>query len=90
MTSDEVSAAFKKMENLKAGADEGLVAEMLKHGGDDLKSALLDLFNDAIHPDAIHPQDWKTTCIRVPLKSGPPSLVPFRYCQLCTSCFRSL
>lgn len=70
----ELEAALKKIKSGKAKDLKGIVAEMLKHGGDCLNMAILDLFNDAIRPEAEHPQDWKTTCIRVLLKSGAPSL----------------
>ena len=59
---------------MRGKGPQGIVAEILKHGGDGLKAAILDLLNDAIHPDAVHPKDWNATCIRVLLQSGAPSM----------------
>ena len=71
---EELIGALRRLKAGKSKDLNGVVAEMLKHGGASLKLALLELFNDAIHPDAVHPQDWKTTCIRVLLKSGNPCM----------------
>ena len=45
---------------------------MLKHGGDNLISALKQLFNDIIHPSGVPPDSWKTLLITVLYKDGDP------------------
>ena len=61
---------------------------MLKNGGEALKHALLELYNEIIKPNATPPQQWKRTQITVIYKSGdarqpqnyrPISTIPLLY-----------
>ena len=50
---DELDAALRKIKSEKAKNNlKALVAEMLKKGDHPLKRALLELYNDALHPEA--------------------------------------
>ncbi len=66
----------------------GIVAEMIKAGGDELEAALLNLFNDISDPQAMPPEKWRKNVIKVLHKSGdvklpqnyrPIAIVPLMY-----------
>ena len=60
---------------MKAGKTKdgaGVVAEMLKHGGSLLREVILELFNEILIPDVVHPESWKSTRLVVePRERGP-------------------
>ena len=46
ITTDELRSSLKRLRNKKTGADDGLVAEMLKTEHCGLLAAMVDLFNE--------------------------------------------
>ena len=60
-THDEPDDALKKLRAGKACDANGVVAEMLKYGGQQLKLAILGLFNDVIREQVDAPEMWKIT-----------------------------
>ena len=87
-TLQELDTALKQLKNKKAPDKSGIIAEMLKNGGEALKHALLELYNEIIKPNATPPQQWKRTQITVIYKSGdarqpqnyrPISTIPLLY-----------
>ena len=87
-TTTELDYALKQLKNNKAKDTAGIIAEMLKKGGNKLKLVLLDLYNEIIKPNATTPQQWKHTRITVIYKSGdkqqphnyrPISTIPLLY-----------
>ena len=73
-TEVELDKALRQLKNSRAKDKSGIVAEMLKQGGDTLKHVLLRLYNDIIQPDSPTPQRWKQAHISVLFKSGDPKL----------------
>ena len=73
-TMDELDAGLKKLKRGKAKDAAGLVAEMLKHGGNKFRHALLDTMNAALDPHATPPDSWRLTVLTVLFKSGDPKL----------------
>ena len=55
----ELNDAMMKMKGGKAKDDAGIVAEMIKHGGEQLRSVILAVFNDFLADNALIPQSWK-------------------------------
>ena len=62
------------MKNRKAADGAGLVAEMLKHGGEKVVSLITDVFNDILDPIAEVPTYWKETCLKVLFKKNDPQM----------------
>ena len=75
VTFEEVSKQLKLMKKGKAADFAGIVAEMLKAGGEKLKSVIADLFNEVLLHKAVPPTEWKHTRIKVLLKKGDPKLL---------------
>ena len=71
-TPDELAKAMTQLRNGKASDKAGIIAEMLKGGGDKLHDALLNLYNEVIKRDATTPEQWKRAHIMVIYKSGDP------------------
>ena len=71
---NELSTALAKMKNGKAKDGSGIVAEMLKHGGGALREAILELFNAVLVPNAIPPDSWRQTRLKVLFKKDDPKL----------------
>ena len=61
-----------KMKGGKAKDDAGIVAEMIKHGGEQLRSVILAVFNDLLADNALIPQSWKQTRLLAIFKKGDP------------------
>ena len=87
-TRQELDNALKQLKNKRAEDSAGVVAEMLKQGGETLHDVLLDLYNETIKPNAAIPSRWKRTVIKVLHKSGDPqtpqnyrpiSIIPILY-----------
>ena len=74
ITRREVEQQLKSMINGKAPDAAGIVAEMLKTGGERLQEALADIFNDVLLEGAKPPAEWKHTSIKVLFKKGGPQL----------------
>jgi len=74
VTAGEVRKQLLLMKNGKASDAAGIVAEMIKAGGERLQSVLADLFNDVLVNNAPPPQEWKHTRIKVLFKKGDPQL----------------
>ena len=66
----EMDEALKKIKKGRAADEKGLVAEMLKQGGENLRRVLLGLMNSVISPDAPPPKEWKENVFKVLFKSG--------------------
>ena len=71
---DDLTTALNSMRNGKACDPAGVRAEMLKVDCPILHESILDLFNEAIQPNALFPEDWRTSRISVILKKGDPQL----------------
>jgi hypothetical protein len=74
VTSNEVGKELLMMKNGKAADANGVVAEMIKMGGQKLHSAIANLFNDVLVNNAEAPEEWKHTRIKVIFKKGDPQL----------------
>jgi hypothetical protein len=59
---EEVKKAIKKMKSGKAGGPSGVVADMLKAGGETIVECFTDLCNSIIKEGSI-PEDWKSSTI---------------------------
>ena len=59
-TRDELENAMKHMKKGKAKDRKGIIAEMIKDGNHDLQIALLNLFNDVLHPQAVPQRRGRT------------------------------
>jgi len=70
----ELDDALNRLKNGKSKDDFGIVAEMLKNGGDVLKRTLLELYNEISKPMSRTPDQWKQSTIAVLFKSGDPQL----------------
>ena len=73
-TFDELNTTIKQLHNGRCKDDSGLIAEMVKEGGETLKMHILRLFNDIVQPNATPPTTWKPTTITIIHKSGDPTL----------------
>ena len=85
---EELQQSIGQLRNGKCKDTSGIIAEMIKAGGQQLEQQLLWLFNDIARPDAIPPTQWKHTVISVLYKSGdhklpqnyrPISIIPLLY-----------
>jgi hypothetical protein len=74
LTRDEVERALRTLRNGKTGAEDGLVAEMLKAGSDTLIEALAAFLNDILQDDLDTPDTWKKVKLKVIFKKGDPEL----------------
>ena len=74
VTAKEVSASLKRMKNQKTGADDGLVAEMLKTEHSGLVVVLAKLFTEILNGHTEPPETWKITKLRVIFKKGDAEL----------------
>eukprot|EP00973_Karenia_brevis_P067900 9446397-Karenia_brevis.AAC.1 len=71
---EELETEISNLKSKKAGDTSGVVAEMVKQGGDMVVSALLNLCSQIILPNATPPTTWKHTVMKVLFKSGNPQL----------------
>ena len=58
----------------KGTDSKGIVAEMYRHGGLQLRNLMLDTINRAAERNAVLPSEWKRTRISVLFKNGDVSL----------------
>ena len=73
-TMAELIDALKRMKNGKAQDDQGVVAEMIKHGSEELWQLILDLFNDVLSPIMEPPDSWRHSRLVVLFKKDDPKL----------------
>ena len=60
MAADEVRKELKQLRSNKAADSKGLVAEMVKFGGDELAHAIADFFDGVLQGNGGGvPVDWK-------------------------------
>ena len=87
-TPTELEDAINQLKNGKCRDTAGVVAEMIKHGGQLLQTTLLPLYNDATRPNAQPPSQWRQTVITILHKSGdtkqpqnyrPIAIIPLLY-----------
>ena len=71
---DEVRVSLNHLKNLKTGADDGLVAEMLKTEHSGLVSLLASFYTAVLNGERIPPDSWRLTTIKVLFKKGEPDL----------------
>ena len=74
MTVEEVEDALRKMKHKKTGAEDGLVAEMLKTGHRGLLVALSLLLDDILSGRAQTPETWRRIKMKVIFKKGDPHM----------------
>ena len=65
---------LKLLKKRKARDTKGLVAEMLQHGGDKVVDMLVLLYNGLLKEDALPPESWKTSVVKVIFKKGDAKL----------------
>jgi len=73
-TAGELEEAVRHLRNGRSKDGAGVIAEMIKAGGEALIAVLLDLFNQVIAQNGSPPQTWRQTTITVLYKSGNPQL----------------
>ena len=67
---EEVRDSLRNMKNNKAMDSAGLVAEMIKNGGERLLEVLANFFNELLVQGHDPPKDWLMTRLRVLFKKG--------------------
>ena len=75
ITADEVKAALGTLKNRRKGADDGLVAEMLKTGHQGLIETLTAFFDDILQGSLQPPDSWRTSKLKLIIKKGDPELL---------------
>ena len=73
-SAEELDKALSQLRSGRCRDTNGILAEMLKEGGGNLRSHLLQLYNDVTSQHSTPPQQWKQTTISVLYKSGDPLL----------------
>ena len=85
---DEVEKELSKMAKGKAADGAGIVAEMLKHGGQVLAVLMADVFTDVLEGRGEPPAAWKETRLKV-LFGGINRQTIKLISQLCHKCLIS-
>ena len=80
---EELDRALKQVKCGRAHDGAGVAAEMLKYGGEHLRKAVLDLFNEVLKPQNEVPDSWRHTKLLVLFKKGDPAL-PKNYRPIAT------
>ena len=70
ITVDEVRNQIKHLRTNKAADTKGVVAEMLKAGGEIFVQVVAELFDDVLHGGGGVPDQWKVTKLRILFKKG--------------------
>ena len=70
----ELESQICALKKGKARDRSGIVAEIVKNSGKELRSAVLDMFNEILSRDIIQPRSWATTMIQVLYKDGDQQL----------------
>lgn len=74
VTAEEVRDALKVLKNRKTGANDGLVAEMLKTKHEGLVGALAVFFDSILSDQLEIPDTWKLSTLKVIFKKGDAEL----------------
>ena len=74
VTVEEVKQSLGMLKNNRTGAEDGLVAEMLKTGHAGLIQALATLFNDILQDTMPTPDTWKCVKLKLIFKKGDPEM----------------
>ena len=74
ITAEELDTALRKLKQNKTGADDGLVAEMLKTGHRKLLEVIVNFFAHILQRKQPPPEQWKLTKARVVFQKGEPEL----------------
>ena len=82
VTPKEVRKQLILMKKNKAADETGVVAELLREGGDDLMEHLANIFTEVLKPGADVPTSWCSSAIKVLYKKGNPK-DPANYCPVC-------
>ena len=89
VTVEEIDQHVRKLKRGKAADTRGVVAEMLKVGGQLLKEVLADVFTCILVNGDEPPESWRRNRVKVIFKRETRSsrgiIVPSRYCRLCTN-----
>ena len=64
LTKEEVTQAIKKMKNRKAAGCDDIVAELIKRGGEKVKTVLHNIFSEAFETGQI-PEDWRKSRVEL-------------------------
>ena len=81
-----MKSALKTLKPGKASDAKGLVAEMLKSGGDMLRHKLLELVSEIISPGASTPLEWHRNILKVLFKGGDAAQAKnYRPTNLCAA-----
>ena len=67
---DELKMALNRLKGGRTGADDGLVAEMLKTGHSDLIETIAAFFTDVLAGKLEPPEEWKVARLSVIFKKG--------------------
>ena len=62
---EEVAAQIKAMGQRKGADEGGIIAELLKHGGEEVEAELAEIFNDILRGTGSVPSYWKSAKIFV-------------------------
>ena len=65
----EVEIAMKDMKNNKAPGEDQIVMEMLRAGGEIVRTKLKELFNQVLRREEV-PKEWKNVIIALIFKKG--------------------
>ena len=71
---EELQTAITQLRSGRCKDKSGIMAEMIKTGGEPIRRHLLLLYNDIKRPHAQPPTQWKQTTITVIYKAGDPKL----------------
>ena len=74
VTVEEVAEVLKRLKNGKTGADDGLVAQILKTGHSGLLECWARFFSYILNGVCAPPSSWKTTKMKLIFKKGCPEL----------------
>ena len=70
ITAEELRKQLDLMKKGKVADSNGVVVEMLKAAGEAVVAHIADLYNNALHPTAQVPEEWRTTRLSVLFKKG--------------------
>ena len=82
VSKEEVREQLKRMKSNKAPDEEGIVAELLREGGEELLDVLAQIFTEVLRPGANVPSSWSSSSIRVLFKKGDRK-IPGNYRPVC-------
>ena len=74
ITREEVERALRKLKSGRTGADDGLVAEMVKTKHEGLTEVLVEFFDSILKNSIESPDSWRSTKMKVIFKKGDVQL----------------